>query len=121
MMAMEQDGITFFGHLDTPFPPEDLASALEREGIAAEMRESSHYTGGHYLRIHTGGPTDLSLERSGGGEYIVRADSDEDEALAAAARLVSTALGRQEVRHRFELYGPGEAGMEYLHHDWPAP
>jgi len=117
---MEQDGITFFGHLDTPLPPEELASALKREGIAAEMRESSHYTGGRYLRIHAGGAADLSLERTRGGEYIVRADADEDAALADAARRVSAALGRQGIRHRFELYGPGE-GMEYLHHDWPAP
>lgn len=119
-MGMEQDGITFFGHLDTPLPPGDLASALEREGLAAELRESSHYTGGGYVRIRAGGLADLSLERTRGGEYIVRADSDEDEALANAARRVSTALARQGIRHRFELYGPGE-GMEYLHHEWPAP
>jgi hypothetical protein len=53
------------------------------------------------------------------GEPVIDADADTLEELTRDARLVSDALTRAEIRHRFEIYAAADALSAYLHYDWP--
>lgn len=109
--------LTFYDQAETALGLDDLAAAFVDEGIAAEVRESSHFAGGRYLRMCASDGAEVTLERTG-REMIVRADGD-GAALANAARLVSATMGRLGIRHRFELYGDENEMLIHLHHSWP--
>lgn len=102
------------GRVETAFSPADLAAALRGEGIGAEVREPSPGEGGVFVHLEVGGEVRFTLDGSG---YIAGADADDGDALHAAVKPVSAALGRLGIRHRFELYRE-EDQVGYLHHDW---
>ena len=64
----------------------------------------------HFVFEHLGG--DL-------GEPTVAADADSLEKMKSDCSLVSGALARAGVKHRFELYDASNQMVGYLHHDWP--
>ena len=115
---MEQ-ALTLFGNLDTPLPVADVAAMLRGATIAAKLRESSHFTGGAYIRIRENGRVHMTVERTSAGDYVVRGDADRGEELDAVARRVSGILALIGVRHRFELYSDDERMVAYLDHAWP--
>jgi hypothetical protein len=82
-----------------------------------QARESSHYTGGKYIRIHDG--DDFTFERISGSEYLIRGFENSIEVLLALSSRVSSRLAILKIRHRFELYADSNEMMHYLHHDWP--
>jgi len=54
------------------------------------------------------------------GQPQIEADADSLEEMLREGKLISDALARAEIRHRFEIYNgrrPELAG--YLHYDWP--
>jgi hypothetical protein len=54
------------------------------------------------------------------GDPQICADADSPEAMLRDGALVSNALTRAAVRHRFEVYEEGHREMVgYLHYDWP--
>lgn len=53
------------------------------------------------------------------GDPTIDADADTVEQMIAEGRLVSDALGRAGVRHRFEIYDEGHNLARYLHYGWP--
>lgn len=52
-------------------------------------------------------------------EPDIDADADSVEELRRDAQLVSDALARAGIRHRFELYDARNEMVGYMHHDWP--
>jgi hypothetical protein len=82
------------------------------------VRESSHYVGGEYVRVYDG-DANLTLECLS-GEFLARADADSAAQVLAAATLISEALTRLDLCHRFEVYSEAADDMvAYLHHRWP--
>jgi hypothetical protein len=65
---------------------------------------------GHFVFQQYGG--DIAEPR-------IDADADDTETMVREAALVSAALTAANIRHRFEVYGPGDDLAAYLHHDWP--
>jgi hypothetical protein len=53
------------------------------------------------------------------GNPSIDADADTVEDLMREGRLVSDALARAGVRHRFEIYNDSHELSGYLHHEWP--
>ena len=53
------------------------------------------------------------------GEPTIDADAESLEEMMRDGTLVSDALARAGIRHRFELYDAADAMVGYLHHDWP--
>jgi hypothetical protein len=53
------------------------------------------------------------------GEPSIDADADSVDDMMREGRLVSEALSRAGVKHRFEIYDDGNRLAGYLHHDWP--
>ena len=114
---MIHDSAQMAGEVQTGLNPRALAARLRAAGLRAEVRESSHYEGGHYVRIREVG--DFTLERIADGEYLARADADSVEPVLRAASRVSAALTGLGIRHRFEVYdGPSEM-VDYRHYLWP--
>jgi hypothetical protein len=52
-------------------------------------------------------------------EPTIEADADTVEDLMREARLVSDALARADIRHRFEIYDDAQELAGYLHYRWP--
>ena len=53
------------------------------------------------------------------GDPRVDADADTVEDMIREGRLVSDALARSGIRHRFEIYNVGNQLSGYLHHEGP--
>ena len=53
------------------------------------------------------------------GDPSIDADTDTVEELTREGRLVSEALARAGVRHRFGIYDDQGKLSGYLHHEWP--
>lgn len=53
------------------------------------------------------------------GDPAIDADADTAEEMIRQGRLVSEALSRAGVRHRFEIYDDCNPLAGYLHHEWP--
>jgi hypothetical protein len=52
------------------------------------------------------------------GTPVIDADADSAEAMLRGGQLVSQALTRAGVRHRFEIYDLRDEMVGYLHHEW---
>ena len=52
-------------------------------------------------------------------EPSIDADAESLDAMLRDGALVSAALARAGIRHRFELYDAANEMVGYLHHDWP--
>jgi hypothetical protein len=100
------------GELD-PWPSRSrLAWVLRRTGLkvvvgrySLRVKDCSHFVFQDY-----GG--DLC-------DPMIDADADSAEAMLLDGRLVSDALRRAGIRHRFEIYDDGLEMVGYLHHQWP--
>jgi hypothetical protein len=98
-----------------------LACWPTKDRMAAILRDAGlHVHEGRYsVRIE-----DCSyfvFQEYGGdlGEPAVDADADTVEELMREGRLVSDALARAGLRHRFEIYNDRDELCGYLHHEWP--
>jgi hypothetical protein len=118
-MTGDTTDVLMFGGATTALPPAALADALRRAGIPAEVRESSLFTGGRYIRAGTASGVTCSFEHIEPPEYLVRGDADRLAELGPFARALSAALAKAGVRHRLEVYGEDESLALYLHHAWP--
>jgi hypothetical protein len=94
-----------------------LAALLRNGGLAAEVRESSHYEGGRYVRVTEDG--DFTLERTASGKFLASATMYIDAQLLDVASRASNTLAGQDIPHRLELYDGHSTLVRYLHHRWP--
>lgn len=109
------------GHLLTSLGLSELAGVLAETGGPAEVRESSHYVGGLYVRASSGSENvTCSFERVSDQEYIARGDAVSFAALAQFAAALSRILAGASVKHRLEIYDGEDVLRAYLHLDWPA-
>lgn len=53
------------------------------------------------------------------GIPAIDADADTPEAMLHDGKLVSDALSKARIRHRFEIYDHEDNLVGYLHYDWP--
>jgi hypothetical protein len=89
-----------------------MVSLLRAAGLTVEVGRYSIRVGdcSHFVFKEYGG--DL-------GEPTIEADGESVEALLREAKLVSDALARANVKHRFEIYDGQHVFSGYLHYDWP--
>ena len=101
----------------------ELAAWPSKEGMAAILRSAGlAATVGRYS-VRVEGHPHFTFHEYGGdlGDPVIDADAESVAELLTIARLVSDALGRAGVVHRFELYDGDNVLADYLHHRWPLP
>lgn len=96
-----------------PWPSKAGMVALLRNGglqivegrHSVRVKDCEHFVFQHFDGIASGPTLD--------------ADAETVAQMLADTALVSRALASANVRHRFEVYGPGDALVGYFHHEWP--
>jgi hypothetical protein len=105
------------GQVITPLEITELLAEFQRAGLDAEIRYSSFYEIGCYLRVQDE-KSALIFEKIEPEEYLVHGDADSLKELIALARSVSQMLCQSELRHRFELYDSQDQLVDYVHFNW---
>jgi hypothetical protein len=109
---MRDTSVHIAGEL-SEWPDKDrMAAILRNAGLrvvlgrySVRVEDCSHFVFQEY-----GGDTD---------KPAIDADARSLEEMMREGKLVSDALARAGIRHRFELYDAANALVGYLHHDWP--
>ena len=97
------------GQVDGTFTPATLASVMTTHGLDVLHNRYS-------VRIKNCSHFKFDLF----GEAVsIDADADSSNKMINDAQLVSSALTRAGIRHRFEVYGPRDELVAYLHFNWP--
>ncbi len=101
----------------------DVSQWPTKDGMAAILRKAGFrvYVGRYSVRVED--CDHFIFQEYGGdlGDPCVEADADTVEEMMRDAKLVSDALARAGIVHRFEVYdGQGELAG-YLHFQWPSP
>ncbi len=104
---MSNGDVSVDGEIDSQLPRKDLLRVLADAGLATE---DSSYA----LRLRLAGER-VEFTRDDVG-YILCSGFDTPESRAQLPEL-SAALGRLDLRHRFEIY-EGDELVDYLHHAW---
>jgi len=105
------------GQIETDFSRAQLLRGLIRHGVLPEMRESSHYEEGKYIRIHL--DSYMAIERIEDKEFLIRGDAHEPTGLIRDAESLSSALANIRLRHRMEIYNREKNLVGYCHWSWP--
>ena len=89
--------------------------------MAAILRDSglSLYVGKFSIRVND--CSHFAFQGYGGdlGDPDIDADADSVEEMIREGKMVSDALVRAGIKHRFEINDDGDELCGYLHHDWP--
>ena len=104
------------GTLRTRLSLIELSIHLAQPSMAAELRESNHYSSGRYLRLRNN-DVYLTLERAGPEEYLVRADSELYPALLTACSDLSHHFSAADMPHKIEVYSEDDKLLA----QYPAP
>ena len=104
---MSDADVSVDGEIDSALPRKDLLRVLADAGLATE---DSAYA----LRLRLAGER-IEFTRDDVG-YILCSGFDTPESRAQLPEF-SAALGRLDLRHRFEIY-EGDDLVDYLHHAW---
>jgi hypothetical protein len=111
---------TLAGEIATSLGLEEMREIAASAFPGSEIRESSHYEGGRYIKVDLGEYDQLSFERCSDSEYIVRGETEAAAKLKQAAERLSAAFASHQISNRFEVYHAGELCGEF-DHAWPPP
>src|SRR5438045_503998 len=100
----------------------ELARWPAKDAMAAILRNVGLrvYVGQYSVRVED--CSHFVFQQYGGdrGDPCIDADADTVEELMREGGLVSNALARARIRHRFEIYNDDDDKLAgYLHYDWP--
>jgi hypothetical protein len=100
-----------YGEIDRWPSKERMASILADDGLRVQVGTYSIRVldCSHFVFQDYGGDFDPTID----------ADADTVKEMLVNGRLVSEALGRNGIRHRFEIFDKDLQAVGYLHHDWP--
>ncbi len=105
------------GQIMTDLPLLGLLPIVAAVFDRSEIRESSHYTDGHYIRVDLGHDGRLIFERCSDVEYLVYGDADFPGDLIQAAERLKEELAKHDLIHRFEVYR-GDLLFGEVSHNW---
>jgi hypothetical protein len=107
------------GQVFAPQDVEGLAVILSVSFLRTQVRESSHYTNGRYVRIDFPSQVEFFFERISEEEYLIRGEGVDSQLLRHAAEEIANCFGAHGLRCRFETYAEDDSLVAYAHHDWP--
>ena len=99
----------------------ELSEWPDKDQMAAVLRSAglTVYVGRYSLRVED--CSHFVFQEYGGdiSEPSIDADAESLDEMLRDGTLVSDALARAGIRHRFELYDAANEMVGYLHHNWP--
>ena len=107
------------GQVFVPKNEASLAAILNETFAQTQVRESSHYSTGKYVRIDFPSDVEFFFERISDDEYLIRGEGEDSQSLGNAADEIANRLGQLGLRCRFETYDSDDSLVAYSHHDWP--
>lgn len=109
---MEDTSVRIAGELAT-WPTKDaMAAILRNAGLSVCV-------GRYSIRVED--CSHFAFQEYGGnlGDPSIDADADSLDEMLRNGKLVSEALARAGIKHRFEMYDASDEMVGYLHHEWP--
>ena len=99
----------------------ELSAWPDKERMAAILRDAGLRVcvGRYSVRVEDCSHFVIQEYGSDLGEPGIDADAASLDEMTRDGKLVSGALARAGIRHRFELYAAADEMVGYLHHDWP--
>ena len=99
----------------------EIADWPDMDRLVSVLREAGLHVlvGRHSIRVEDCSHFVFAEYGRAVSEPQIDADADSVEAMLQEGKLVSDALARAAVRHRFEIYDARGDLAGYLHHDWP--
>lgn len=98
-----------------------LALWPSKERMAQILRDAGLkvYVGTYSIRVED--CSHFVFQEYGGdlGSPTIDADADSPEDMLREGKLVSDALAKAGITHRFEIYSQGDEMVAYLHYNWP--
>lgn len=99
----------------------DLAQWPSKERMAQILRDAGLkiYVGTYSIRVED--CSHFVFQEYGGdlGNPTIDADADSPEDMLREGELVSNALAKAGIIHRFEIYPQRDGMVAYLHYNWP--
>jgi hypothetical protein len=99
----------------------EVAKWPTKDRMAATLRDAglSVYVGKYSVRIED--CSHFVFQEYGGdlGDPSIDADADSADVMIREGKIVSDALARAGVKHRFEIYDDSDKLCGYIHHEWP--
>jgi hypothetical protein len=109
------------GQVFAPKNEASLAAILTETFAQTQVRESSHYSTGRYVRVDFPSDVEFFFERISDDEYLIRGEGEDQQSLGNAAHEIATCFGQHGLRCRFETYDSGDSLVGYSHNEWPLP
>jgi hypothetical protein len=109
---MSEQWVHIAGELEHWPSKHELADILKAAGLRCSV-------GKYSIRIED---CDHFYFQNYGGDICepsIDADSDSVDQLTREAEMVSSALGKGGLRHRFEMLDDNGVEVAYFHHEWP--
>lgn len=106
------------GQVFAPQNEAGVAAILSVTFPLTQVRESSHYTTGRYVRIDFPSEVEFFFERISEEEYLIRGEGEDSQLLSNAAEEITNCFGTHGLRCRFETYAEDDSLVAYAHHDW---
>lgn len=83
-----------------------------------EIRHSSHFQDGTYLRLLLNPNTELTFEKIETDEFLICGEAINQDDLIKLAGITSSIFSRQKLKHRLELYNTDDKEFAYYNYDW---
>ena len=99
----------------------ELSTWPDKDRMAAILRDAGLRVCVGWYSVRVDDCSHFVFQEYGGdiGEPSIDADAASLDDMMRDGMLVSDALARAGIRHRFELYDGANELVGYLHHDWP--
>ncbi len=105
------------GGLATSKSLEELLAILSPAFPQGEIRESSHYEGGHYVKIKSDAGSHIGFERCSDLEYLISGDGEDPREFLGFVDELAEVLVAADIIHRLEVY-QGEELLSGTTHRW---
>ena len=95
-----------------------LSNLFQESGLDHEIRHSSHFEDGTYLRLSLNPNAELTFEKIDTNEFLIQGEANNQEDLLKLAEITSSVFSLQKLRHRLELYNLDDKEFGYFNHYW---
>lgn len=113
-----RDNPHIYGQLFFDNSLDSLDSLFKDSKLHHEIRYSSHFNEGAYLRLQLNPHTELTFEKVDTNEFLIRGEANDEDDLLKLADIVSSVFSRLKLKHRLELYNTEDKEFHYYNYDW---